>query len=228
MIEAARRISRISIVAAAALVTLMALAVQAKHHHHSSTAKSATAGEFDYYLLSLSWAPTYCLTHTDDSDECSGKGYGFVLHGLWPQYDAGGYPEKCPTQEKLSPTAAAKGKTIYPSERLMQHEWQEHGTCNGSDALTYFNEADQATAVVKIPSALQAPRSSQTLTAQSIIDQFQRANAELPEGAMTLSCSRAELSEVRVCLTRNLKPRACGRGVRTTCPKVPLNIPASR
>src|SRR5579871_3179389 len=133
---------RIHSVLAATFVALVALAVQARHHHAKSN-QNGQAGEFDYYVLSLSWAPTYCLTHADDGAECSGKGYGFALHGLWPQYDSGGYPEECATQFELSADAAAKGRTVYPSERLMQHEWLEHGTCSGLDALMYFNTADR-------------------------------------------------------------------------------------
>ena len=212
---------------AAAFVAFTALAVQARHHH-ASAHRSENAGRFDYYVLSLSWAPTYCLTHSDDRQECSGKGYGFVLHGLWPQFDAGGYPENCQTQFELSADAAAKGRTIYPSDRLMQHEWKEHGTCSGLDARGYFNMADRATAVVKIPTALEAPRSDQSLTADQIANLFQSANRQLAEDAITMTCSRAELSEVRVCLTQDLKPRSCGRGVHSNCPRVPLNIPASR
>jgi ribonuclease T2 len=217
-----RRTIWLRITVSAAFVAFAALAVQARHHHDGQ------AGQFDYYILSLSWAPSYCLTHSDDGAECSGKGYGFVLHGLWPQYDSGGYPENCPTQFHLSTAAAAKGRTIYPSERLMQHEWREHGTCSGLDAREYFNAADRATAVIKIPTVMQAPRSDQNLTAERIASQFQSANPQLPEGAMTVFCSHAELSEVRVCLTRNLEPRSCGRGVRSNCPRVPLSIPASR
>jgi ribonuclease T2 len=210
-----------------AFVAFASLAVQASHHH-ARTDRNGQAGQFDYYVLSLSWAPTYCLTHRDDSDECSGKGYGFVLHGLWPQYDAGGYPESCATQLELTADAAAKGRTIYPSARLMQHEWQEHGTCSGLDARGYFNTADRATAVVRIPSAMEAPRADQSLTSDRIASLFQGSNPHLPQGAMTVACNRAELSEIRVCLTRDLKPRACGRGVRSNCPHVPLAIPASR
>ena len=210
-----------------AFVALAALAVQARHHHAPAD-RSGQAGQFDYYVLSLSWAPTYCLTHANDSEECSGKGYGFVLHGLWPQYDAGGYPENCPTQFELSASAAAKGRTIYPSERLMQHEWREHGTCSGLDAREYFNTADRATAVIKIPMALETPRSDQSLTAEGIANLFQGVNPQLPGGGMTVACNRAQLSEVRVCLTQDLKPRSCGRGVHSNCPRVPLRIPASR
>jgi ribonuclease T2 len=211
----------------AAFLALAALAVEARHHH-GPTSQSGQPGQFDYYVLSLSWAPTYCLTHAQDSEECSGKGYGFVLHGLWPQYDGGGYPENCPTQFELSSGAAAKGRTIYTSERLMHHEWQEHGTCSGLDAREYFNTADRATAVVKIPTTMETPRADQKLTAEGIASLFHGANPQLPEGAMTVACNRGELSEVRVCLTRDLKPRSCGHAVHSNCPRVPLNIPASR
>lgn len=218
---------RMQITLTAVLAAIAALPAQARHHH-APTNRSAQTGQFDYYVLSLSWAPTYCLTHTNDGDECSGKGYGFVLHGLWPQYDAGGYPESCPTRFDLSADAAAKGRSIYPSERLMQHEWREHGTCSGLNAMDYFNTADRATTALKIPAAMEAPHADQRLTAERIATLFQGANPQLHADALTLACSRAELSEVRVCLTRDLVPRSCGRGVHSNCPRVPLDIPASR
>jgi ribonuclease T2 len=209
-----------------ALLMLVTGQSYARHHHKQDT--DAQSGQFDYYLLSLSWAPTYCLTHGDDGAECSNKGYGFVLHGLWPQYNGGGYPQNCDTRFQLTSEAAAKGRTIYPSERLMSHEWQAHGTCSGVSALDYFSTADRATAAVSIPAAFNAPRSDQSLTAPQIIELFHRANPQMPDDSMTVACSRATMSEVRVCLTRGLVVRACGQGVRNSCPRVPLRLPASR
>ncbi len=198
--------------------------VQARNH---DAPRQGEAGRFDYYVLSLSWAPTYCLTHPDDGSECSGKGFGFVLHGLWPQYDSGGYPENCPTQFELSGPAIAKGRSLYPSERLMQHEWHQHGSCSGLDALSYFDAGDRAIAVIRIPPALEAPRSDQSLSAQQIIDLFQSANPQMAPGALSVACSRADLSEVRVCLTRDLAPRWCGRGVHSSCPRMSLRVRAT-
>jgi ribonuclease T2 len=209
----------------ALLISAFAAAVQAREHHPSTV---GAAGQFDYYVLSLSWAPTYCLTHRDDGGECSGKGYGFVLHGLWPQYAAGGYPENCPTQFELSGDAIARGRTLYPSDRLMQHEWRQHGSCSGLDALNYFNAADRATALIKIPVALEAPRSDQNLSTDQIIDLFQSANPHTAGSSIRVACSRADLSEVRLCLTRDLLPQSCGHEVHSNCPRVPLRVPASR
>jgi ribonuclease T2 len=213
---------------AGALVLLLLTTTSGYARHHHKNNQDAQAGQFDYYVLSLSWAPTYCLTHAGDGAECSNKGYGFVLHGLWPQYDGGGYPENCPTQLELSAEAAAKGRTIYPSERLMSHEWQAHGTCSGLSALDYFLTADRATAAVTIPPAFNAPRNDQSLTTVQIVDLFHRANSQMPDRAMTVACSRASMSEIRVCLTKDLAVRACGQGVHNSCPKVPLRLPASR
>jgi ribonuclease T2 len=214
------------IVALGALTLVLATIAQARHH--SKASHEGQAGQFDYYLLSLSWAPTYCLTHADDGAECSGKGYGFVVHGLWPQYDSGGYPADCETNIDLTAQATARGRTVYPSERLMKHEWQEHGTCSGLSALDYFNLADRATAAVRVPPELEAPKNDGTYSAPQIIGMFERANPGLPGNSLVIACSRAQLSEIRICLNKDLSVRSCGHGVRTTCPKVALGIPATR
>jgi len=60
------------------------------------------AGKFDYYVLSLSWSPTWCALEGDASgaEQCDpAKDRGWVLHGLWPQYDRG-WPEFCQTAER--------------------------------------------------------------------------------------------------------------------------------
>src|SRR5215472_3687214 len=85
----------------AVLLCFLSSLAQARHRH----VEAVEPGQFDYYLLTLSWSPTYCLTHVEDRSECSGKGYGFVLHGLWPQFDSGGYPQNCTADSELSPAA---------------------------------------------------------------------------------------------------------------------------
>ena len=193
----------------------------------AASADAASAVRYDYFLLSLSWSPSYCLAHADDRSQCS-KGYGFVLHGLWPQNLDGGYPEHCASDAPLTAAAAARGATLFPSPRLMQHEWQAHGTCTGLDALAYFDTADRALAAVKIPAAFEAPRRNQSMDARDIVAAFRAANPAIPDDGLVVACNRAALSEVRVCLSKALEPIACGRGVRGNCPYVALRIPAAR
>jgi ribonuclease T2 len=211
----------------AALLCLGCSITVARHPHHEDANRSV-AGQFDYYLLTLSWSPNYCLTHQDDRAQCGGQGFGFVLHGLWPQLDGGGYPENCAPGSGLSAQAAELGRTLYPSPKLMEHEWERHGTCSGMDAVGYFRTADRALAAVQVPMMFEAPRASMTLTRAQIAAAFRKANPTLPADGMVVACGRGQLSEVRVCLTRDLKVRSCGRGVRNSCPAGPVEIQSSR
>jgi ribonuclease T2 len=198
------------------LLCLASPAAFARHHR-----------QFDYYLLSLSWSPTYCLTHPYDRAQCATKGYGFVLHGLWPQYDSGGYPSNC-AGDPLPAAAEAFGQTLYPSPKLVQHEWAEHGTCSGMDAMSYFRTADRATAVVRIPEAFEAPLTTLLRSGAQIAAAFRVANPTLPDNSLTVACSGGRLTEVRICLSRALAVRSCGRGVRSTCPPAPVQIRSTR
>ena len=53
-------------------------------------------GQFDYYVLSLSWSPSFCETATGNArrQQCGARPFSFVVHGLWPQYERG-FPESC-------------------------------------------------------------------------------------------------------------------------------------
>jgi ribonuclease T2 len=211
----------------ALLLCLVCPATDARHRHRSD-ADSAVAGQFDYYVLTLSWSPTYCLTHQEDRAQCGRKGFGFVLHGLWPQFDSGGYPQNCAPGTGLPAQAALIGRTLYPSPKLMEHEWERHGTCSGMDAASYFRTADKALAKVRIPAMFEAPRTSLVLDSSQILAEFRKANPELPADGLVLACGRGRLSEVRVCLTRDLSFRSCGRGVHNSCPAGPVQIQSSR
>jgi len=201
------------------------------HSHHSSHGPAAkgTAGEFDYYVMALSWSPTYCETHPDENEQCAHKGYGFVLHGLWPQYDRGGGPENCPTQDEPDRKTIARTLSFMPSKPLINHEWRTHGACTGMDPTAYFGLADRAFAAVHAPQELSAPDETVHMTSDDVLAAFKRANAKLADSMMSLHCSRGELVEVRVCLDKNLDPRECGKRMQSRCPaSAAFDIPASR
>src|SRR5207253_5003662 len=58
------------------------------------------AGQFDFYVLTLSWSPSFCEAAQERSpnrkpdQQCGERPYSFVVHGLWPQYTKG-FPEFC-------------------------------------------------------------------------------------------------------------------------------------
>jgi ribonuclease T2 len=192
------------------------------------SSRSNQTGDFDYYLVSLSWSPSYCLTHPNDKRQCGGRGFGFVLHGVWPQKQAGGYPENCPVTSQPSPSAVEKALAFMPSEKLIQHEWTKHGSCSGLSADEYLSLADRAFSLLKIPKEFEAPTSSRTLSAEQITDEFLTNNPRLSKDNLTVSCSGSELQEVRLCVDKQLKPVSCGKGVRTQCGRDSVQVRAVR
>lgn len=176
-------------------------------------------GEFDYYVFSLSWSPEYCASPAgqNDSIQCGGsRSYAFVAHGLWPQYERG-FPESCASGPGLDRALVDRMLAIMPSPKLVRHEWERHGTCSGLAAAKYFDLLQKAFATVKIPREFQNPSGYITLEPAALKRKFLGANRGIPNGGLTVLCSGRYLREVRLCYTKDLKPRPCGSDVRDAC-----------
>src|ERR1051326_5416590 len=111
-------------------------------------------GKFDFYVLALSWSPSFCEAAGDRAQgqpQCGARPYSFVVHGLWPQYETG-FPEYCqvPAPRLDHPTISGM-LDLMPEPRLIFGEWDRHGTCSGLSARAYFDTVRRARAVVKIP-----------------------------------------------------------------------------
>jgi len=220
------RVMRLAV--CATLVISCAGACARGHGHRNSG--SDVAGRFDYYLMSLSWSPSFCETHPDEKSQCAHQGFGFVLHGLWPQNRNGSWPQHCradaaPDQATIEHTLA-----FMPSRHLIEHEWETHGACTGLDPHGYFDLADRAFASVKVPTVLAAPQRPPAISANEVVRDFVQANPGMSESMLSVSCRDGyELTEVRVCLNKDsLTPQACGGRVRNSCRMGTLKIPATR
>ncbi|WP_416914609.1 MAG: ribonuclease T2 family protein [Roseicyclus sp.] len=183
-------------------------------------AEGERAGDFDYYVLALSWTPTWCALEGDDrnSPQCdAGQGYGFTLHGLWPQYEDG-WPSFCPTAAR-PPSRAETGAMvdIMGSSGLAWHQWRKHGSCTGLSAQDYFRLSRLAYDRVTRPDLLRRLDRPVRLPAQVIEDAFLEENPALTDEMLTVTCRDGRVQEVRLCLTRDLDPRACAPDVARDC-----------
>jgi ribonuclease T2 len=182
----------------------------------------AQPGQFDYYLLSLSWSPEYCASPggARSPDQCtSSRRYGFVLHGLWPQHAAGGYPAACATAgaDRVSRPLIDRMLPIMPAPALIRHEWDKHGTCTGLSVDAYFDQATRAYRSIQIPEAYRQPSADLPVAIDQLKAAFLTANPGLNDKDLTVVCKRQYLEEVRVCLSRTLNPQSCGPDVRDQC-----------
>jgi ribonuclease T2 len=181
----------------------VSVAAQSHHHHYNGDqGQSGTPGQFDYYLLTMSWAPEFCHSH-GGSSECSGQHFGFVVHGLWPQYTSGGWPQNCSTAPGLADPSTMTN--LMPDPSLIAHEWARHGTCSGLDANAYFKLIRQAFASVHVPGRFTAPGQIFLIPTAEVKGEFVQANPQL-QTDMTVSCGNNHLTAVSVCFSKDLQP----------------------
>src|SRR5881396_491407 len=159
-------------------------------------------GKFDFYVLALSWSPSFCEAAGDRAQgqpQCGARPYAFVVHGLWPQYEPKGFPEYCQVPApRLDRNIVSSMLDVMPAPRLIFHEWDRHGTCSGLSPRAYFETVRKARAVVKIPETyLDLPRPL-TVTPDEVEEAFVAANPGLARAGIAVTCDARRLQEVRI------------------------------
>lgn len=180
-----------------------------------SAQNRGTPGQFDFYVLTLSWSPDYCAKNGDrDPQQCkAGKKLGFVLHGLWPQYQKG-YPANC-TVEKLPLKVKQQFPGLFPSDKLYSHEWTKHGTCSGKKPAEYLALSKQLKDSVAIPSAYNRPIKPFRTTIKGLKNAFVSSNPELNTNSIAPYCSGSGrfLQEVFFCYSKDGQPGICSEEI---------------
>jgi ribonuclease T2 len=234
----ARILTLVAAIAALAVASTDALS-QRNRYQDDDRNDRAQAGVFDYYVLALSWSPTYCADrkgggHEPQCDTGSGRPYAFVLHGLWPQNDRG-WPQDCQSPDKgwVPGPAADRMLDIMPSKKLIFHEYRKHGTCSGLGVDGYFGLARQLYEKVKIPPRFVGLTDDRLMVSPGeLVGDFIAANPELRPDMIVVQCGGAgnRLREVRICFTKAGAFKACGRNEnqRRLCSADRMYVPPVR
>ena len=191
---------------------------------------AAWSAPFDFYVLSLTWSPSYCEAEggaRNDAQCETGRRNGFLVHGLWPQYERG-YPEDCPT--RLTPDSAEIRAVadLMPAPGLVRHEWRKHGSCSGLSPADYLKTVRAAREAVRIPAAFRRLDNYVMVSPAEVEAAFVAANPGLRPGGVAVVCDGRRLREVRVCLTRGLGFRACEEVDRRACRASRVVLPPVR
>ena len=201
---------------------------------HAQDARQNAPGQFDFYVLSLSWSPSFCAgaaergTSATANVQCGPRPYSFVVHGLWPQYDDG-FPEYCQVPApRLNRGIVSSMLDLMPAPRLIFNEWDRHGTCSGQSAHAYFETVRKARAVVKIPPEFTELKEPLNVTPQAVEEAFVKTNPGLSADAMAVSCDAKRLTEVRLCLSKDLHFRNCAQIAKRSCNRDQLTMPPVR
>ncbi|MDQ0319804.1 ribonuclease T2 [Pararhizobium capsulatum DSM 1112] len=194
-----------------------------------TTAAVPVGTGFDFYVLSLSWSPSWCGENDPQGKtrQCdTARSHGLIVHGLWPQNDSGYEFCRSRDSDRVPETLGRQFLDIIPSMGLIGHEWRKHGTCSGLSQRDYFAVMRAAWNKLKLPPALKsgatASRSSPTEIEASLVS----ANPGMTAGGVAVTCQSGQLEEIRICLDHNLGFRSCPEIDRGGCRARSLTLPA--
>lgn len=177
------------------------------------------AQAYDYNILAISWMPGWCTVEGDarDDERCAtGAGWGWSLHGLWPQHETGGWPEFCPTLARdPSRAQTAAMVDIMGSAGLAWHQWRKHGRCSGLSAEAYFAASRAAFEALDLPASVTATEQPLRIAPEMLEREIAAALPGATPAGVAAICRGNVVREVRICLTKDLEPRACNRDVRS-------------
>src|SRR5215204_3392529 len=190
-------------------------------------------GEFDFYVLALSWSPSFCEAAAERGNsgrsqvQCE-RPYSFVVHGLWPQYERG-FPEYCQRPSpRLDRNIVSSMLDLMPAPGLIFNEWDKHGTCSGLQPRAYFETIRKARAAIRIPEQFLEPSEHKMVAPDEVEDAFVKANPGLSASAIAVTCDTRRLSEVRICINKELQFRACEEVDRRSCRRDKVVMPPMR
>jgi ribonuclease T2 len=185
-----------------------------------AAAEGERAGEFDYFVMSLSWSPNWCAVEGDSrrDPQCDrGTGTTFVLHGLWPQYE-NGWPSYCRTTARdPSRSETAAMADVFGGAGAAFYQWKKHGRCAGLSARDYYALARKAFESIRISDVFPRINKNLKVPAEVIEGAFLESNPGLRRDQITVTCRAGMIQEVRLCLTKDLKPRRCGADTLRDC-----------
>lgn len=208
---------------------------QAKKPKPGKTVSSKSAGEtgFDFYVLALSWSPSFCATKKQGAKypkyQCGGKRFfSFIVHGLWPQFEKG-WPADCKTNQRKVQNALAQSMLdIMPGQGLIRHQWSKHGTCSGLGQRAYFAKVRAAYDKIRFPARYRLNDKYLNVSPGEVERAFQLENPGLKDNAIAVTCHKRRLREVRICFSKSLEFRACKEVDKNSCRKSKITMPPVR
>ncbi len=203
------------------VLAALLLLISAPAFAQERVVRGGAPGEFDFYVLALSWSPGFCALEGDEKgrEQCQvGANLGFVLHGLWPQNERG-FPTECgPANRNPSRQAMDTARGVFPSEGLARHQWRKHGTCSGGSPTEYFADSKRALAAITIPAEFAKVDRERVWAPLDLERAFVAANRGLRTDMMSVACRRGQLQEVRICFSKDLRSfRPCAEVDQQGC-----------
>jgi ribonuclease T2 len=203
---------------------LISLVLAACHPNGPTPMPEPTGGDFGFYLLAMTWAPSFCCLEPT-KQQCTQLAGSYAaehltLHGLWPNFtdeQSRGRPRAWPQFcDRYAHCEQAEDATCAPDVAvppelahyapgyvtddgaMATHEWSKHGSCTTLDASGYFTA--ELVGILHVPNhdALVA-----SIGKDLPRDELQRAFG-VPAESVVLGCdAHCRLTQVGFCLAKD-------------------------
>ena len=165
----------------------------------------------DYYMLALSWSPGFCdiqrekygdqLPYSSQYQCGNNRTFGWVVHGLWPQNAnaraVSDHPRFCKGDLPALPKGLlAQYLAISPGKKLLQGEWEKHGSCAFDSAQQYFAKEQELFNALKLP--------NQKLSRDELFGWMKQHNPQLKNAYL-----RASRNELFICYDKKWQVMNC-------------------
>ncbi|CAI2354981.1 unnamed protein product [Caenorhabditis sp. 36 PRJEB53466] len=188
---------------------------------------------FDYFMFTTIYPTAVCRADDDsvpDSCEIPSGTPQWTIHGLWPNYENGSYPQNCQGtpkhfDEHLIRDIETQLRTVWPNlypaksiQSFWKHEYDKHGTCAQSDdrfdtELLYFKEVMRVHESINVAEGMASiGPSDKPINADEVL----KALSGVTGGKQFhFNCLRDKktkqflLGDVRLCLNKDLSIRDC-------------------
>jgi ribonuclease T2 len=115
-----------------------------------------------------------------------------------------------------------------PAPHLIYNEWDKHGTCSGLSPSAYFDTIRKARAAITIPPDYVSLQQPLTVAPGAVQDAFIKANSGLTANGIAVDCDRKRLTEIRICLSKDLKFHDCPEVTKRACRRDQVIMPPVR
>jgi len=205
-------------------------------------ASTQANSDFDFFYFVRQWPGSFCSEH-----KCplfrKPDWYRFTIHGLWPNYNAGGWPEFCDKDkafdESLIDDLVPQMELAWPSymddsdsENFWAHEWNKHGTCALAELPSehkYFKTVLKLHWKYDLMAALEDADITPSDKARYGKAQLEDAIRKAYGVDALIHCSQdGKLTEIWMCIDKDLKPFDCKASAADTshCKEILMPVPA--
>ena len=182
------------------------------------------------WVVTLDWSPETCFRKPGSREAQCAESHGLIVRRMEPVFAPGGSTH-CADSD-VDQRALEQAAWEVPNRAYLRRMWQQDGACSGLSAHEYFIQVARANRRWTSIDPATGMYSNDGVRPESVLEAFQRLNPEVGSESVTMQCTRAHFSALRICTDAQLVAQVCPVVPAPTCPpdyvRVRTTTPSAR